>query len=561
MAGLHLRLRRSARRLGLHGLRARKSQDETETPVLRSSSMSKFDPSLSQVVSTDVIAELDHVVHAHETSHLAETFPDTHLSSLRLSAAHWRQVLVTSLPLVIADVATILFCFWIGSLAADLLTPWHLPGSLFNHVFALLAMYLASATLFGLYPAGGLNPVIELRLQVTAITLTYTSVILLNGLVGVVSNFEVTTILIGMAFSIVLVPIFRYTARYLASGFSAWGQPVIIVGASSQGRMIHNFLQTAGPRGLRAVGVVDIDVNRYWTDSETNSKLDEEVPFLGTLDELKEICHEHQVFRVIAILINRTPEESQQILTACSRVPSVTVLSSRLMLPSLWTQSYDCIGFTGIQIHDRLLSPVNRATKRMLDIVFASIGLALSIPVFALAAVVLWLRSPGPVFYGHPRTGHRGRRFRAWKIRTMVTNAAEVFEDLMENDPKAREEWNQTHKLKRDPRIVGGPIKILRKTSLDELPQLWNVLKGEMSLVGPRPLPDDELDRYGPALPVFKRVRPGITGLWQVSGRNNTAYDDKVRLDIYYVRNWSLWLDYYIILRTLKTVVLREGAY
>ncbi|MCA9073556.1 MAG: undecaprenyl-phosphate galactose phosphotransferase WbaP [Planctomycetaceae bacterium] len=523
--------------------------------------MSKLAPSLSQVVSTDVIAGLDHVVHAHETIHPADASADSLSSSIRLSGAHWKQVVLTSSPLIVADAVAILLCFWAGSLAADLLTPWNPPGSLLNHMFALLAMYVVCGILFGLYPASGLNPVIELRLQVTVLALTFTSVILLNALVGVVSNFEVTTISLGMAFSILVAPVVRYTARYLVSSCSKWGQPVIIVGASSQGRMIHRFLQSSRTRGLRTVGVVDIDMKRYWTEFETTESKDDDVPFLGTLDELREVCHQHHVYRVIAILIDRSPEEAQRILTACSSVPTVTVLSSRLMLPSLWTQSYDCIGFTGIQIHDRLLSPVNRASKRLLDILIATIGLVISLPIFAVAAVVLSIRSPGPVFYGHPRTGHKGLRFKAWKIRTMVTNAAEVFEELMENDPAAREEWNRTHKLKRDPRIVGGIIRLLRRTSLDELPQLWNVLKGEMSLVGPRPLPDDEIERYGEALPVFMRVRPGITGLWQVSGRNNTAYDDKVRLDIYYVRNWSLWLDYYIVLRTLKTVILREGAY
>ncbi len=540
----------------MHGLQARQSQDEIKPLVLRSSEMSKTDPSLSQVVSTDVIAELDHVVHAHETLNSIE---ESLAATLRVSGHFWKQVLITSLPLVIADALAMLTCFILGTIAADLLTPWHPPASWLNHLAALSVMYLTCGVIFGLYPASGVNPVIELRMQVTVIALTYMSVILLNALVGVVSNFEVTTIVIAMAVSVLLVPICRYASRYYCSKvFSRWGQPVIIVGAGAQGRMIHRFLAASRPRGLRTVGIVDESQDRYWASAET---LDDGAPFLGTLDDLADICREHEVFRVIAVLIDRTPEETQRILTACSRIPSVTILSSRLMLPSLWSQSFDCVGFTGIQVRDQLLSPLNTAGKRAIDITGALIGLTISLPIFAAAAVTLGLRSPGSVFYGHPRMGRRGHRFRAWKIRTMVPNAAEVFEELMENDAAARDEWNRTHKLKRDPRIVGGLIRLLRKMSLDELPQLWNVLKGEMSLVGPRPLPDDEIDRYGEALPVFMRVRPGMTGLWQVSGRNNTTYDNKVRLDIYYVRNWSLWLDYYIFLRTLKTVVLREGAY
>jgi lipopolysaccharide/colanic/teichoic acid biosynthesis glycosyltransferase len=143
----------------------------------------------------------------------------------------------------------------------------------------------------------------------------------------------------------------------------------------------------------------------------------------------------------------------------------------------------------------------------------------------------------------------------------MVQNAQQILEEHLNSSKEARAEWEKDHKLKNDPRIIAGIGHFLRRTSLDELPQLWNVMKGDMSLVGPRPIVASEQIRYGEIQPLYLRVRPGLTGLWQVSGRNNTSYSDRVKLDAYYVRNWSLWLDYFILLRTVRTVLLREGSY
>jgi lipopolysaccharide/colanic/teichoic acid biosynthesis glycosyltransferase len=142
----------------------------------------------------------------------------------------------------------------------------------------------------------------------------------------------------------------------------------------------------------------------------------------------------------------------------------------------------------------------------------------------------------------------------------MCANADEVLSHYLERNPALRREWERDHKLKDDPRVTAVG-RFLRKTSLDELPQLWNVLKGEMSLIGPRPIVDAEIVRYGDSFDSYQSVRPGISGMWQVSGRNNTSYGERVQFDEYYVTNWSIWLDLYIIGRTFKTVLLREGAY
>jgi Undecaprenyl-phosphate galactose phosphotransferase WbaP len=181
-------------------------------------------------------------------------------------------------------------------------------------------------------------------------------------------------------------------------------------------------------------------------------------------------------------------------------------------------------------------------------------------PILAAIAIAVKLESSGPAVFGHLRIGQNGRMFRAWKFRTMVANGEEVLKQYLESNPEAQAEWNRDHKLRNDPRItrVG---RLLRKTSLDELPQLWNVLANEMSLVGPRPIVEAEIPKYGNSYTLYTRVKGGVTGLWQVSGRNDVSYEERVKLDSFYVRNWSVWLDLCILYRTIGTVLFRSGAY
>ncbi|MBW0175290.1 MAG: sugar transferase [Vulcanococcus sp.] len=203
-----------------------------------------------------------------------------------------------------------------------------------------------------------------------------------------------------------------------------------------------------------------------------------------------------------------------------------------------------------------------RVLKRGGDIVFSLLVLGLGSPLFLLLAVLVKLSSRGSVFYCQRRIGRGYKGFGCLKFRTMRRDADRVLAAMLEADPKLRAEFERDHKLKRDPRIT--PLgKFLRRSSLDELPQFINVLRGEMSVVGPRPIVWDELRRYGRNMDEVLSVRPGLTGLWQVSGRNNLTYRTRVRLDLTYVRNRSFWLDLGIVLRTIGVVLLPmdRGAY
>ena len=213
-----------------------------------------------------------------------------------------------------------------------------------------------------------------------------------------------------------------------------------------------------------------------------------------------------------------------------------------------------------------LLTMRNNLARPGLQLIKRCFDLSTSIAVLIVGSpVLLWiaakvLASGRPIFFGHRRVGQNGKHFLCYKFRTMAVNADVLLKDLLERDPQARAEWDRDFKLKNDPRITSIG-HFLRKTSLDELPQLWNVLKGEMSLVGPRPVVDAELERYGNQVDFYLEAKPGVTGLWQVSGRNDVSYDTRVYLDAWYVKNWSLFNDIVILLKTVKVIFKKDGAY
>lgn len=196
--------------------------------------------------------------------------------------------------------------------------------------------------------------------------------------------------------------------------------------------------------------------------------------------------------------------------------------------------------------------------KRAFDIIVALLLVPVVFPVIAVLYVIVRLDG-GPGFFGHRRVGQDGEMFRCWKLRSMVTDSQERLEHLLKTDPAAREEWDRDHKLRNDPRItrIGD---VLRKTSLDELPQLWNVLRGDMSLIGPRPITQVELDRYGGLKWVYLSMRPGISGLWQVSGRNEATYEERIQMDVDYSRMVSLSTDVRIMFKTVGAVLNRTGC-
>lgn len=228
-------------------------------------------------------------------------------------------------------------------------------------------------------------------------------------------------------------------------------------------------------------------------------------------------------------------------------------------------------GFPLIEVPLTPLEGWGYLVKRVLDIICSTFGLIILSPVYALVALLIYLDSPGPVFFKHQRLGQNLQPFYLYKFRTMKTEycdgigynrerARQLFKKMLESSAEMRQDWEEYHKLKNDPRVTRLG-HWLRKLSLDELPQIFNVLRGDLSLVGPRPIVKAELEKYGRMRWRLGAIKPGISGLWQVSGRNDTTYEERVRLDTIYVETWSLWLDLIILLKTVSVLISSAGAY
>jgi exopolysaccharide production protein ExoY len=204
-------------------------------------------------------------------------------------------------------------------------------------------------------------------------------------------------------------------------------------------------------------------------------------------------------------------------------------------------------------------SPIGSGPKRIADIILAISGIIILAPLLLICFVAITTTSSGPAIFRHRRVGFNGKKFNCLKFRTMVVDSSKRLNDLLESDPAAAAEWAATRKLRYDPRVTTIGM-VLRKSSLDELPQLFNVLRGDMSIVGPRPVTDEELDRYAGSVGAYLACRPGITGLWQVSGRSTTTYEQRVAFDAQYAHTWSMTLDAKIMIVTIPSLLIVKNA-
>ena len=227
---------------------------------------------------------------------------------------------------------------------------------------------------------------------------------------------------------------------------------------------------------------------------------------------------------------------------------------------SLWVSAKDFGGILGLEVQQNLLKLSSRFKKRIFDVFIASVLSIIALPLFLIISFFIWLDSRGRVFFKQVRMGIGHKNFSIVKFRTMHRDAEKRLHDLLEQNPRMKEEYEVYHKIKNDPRLTKLG-KILRKFSMDELPQFWNVIKGEMSLIGPRAYIPYERDSMMGQDEIILKVKPGISGLWQVTDRNQSSFEERICTDVYYIRNWSMFLDFYILARTIGVVILGKGAY
>ncbi|MBQ8829452.1 MAG: undecaprenyl-phosphate galactose phosphotransferase WbaP [Burkholderiaceae bacterium] len=348
----------------------------------------------------------------------------------------------------------------------------------------------------------------------------------------------------------------RLGLRLLLNNLKLFLEPTIFIGSDETARKLVNYCATTSFFGIQVVGLID--------DSPEGKALDGIYPVLGKTENAKEIIQKTGVQNVIILApkmnqekLASLVEEIFPLVKNVAFVPNTEALPiANMQLQPLYSENMVVISVT-----NNLSRPYNRFVKRVFDLIVASLGTLAISPILIGIAIAIKYSSPGPVLYSQKRLGEGGRHFKCWKFRSMVPDADQRLKEYLEANPEARKEWEESQKLKNDPRItrIGH---ILRKTSLDELPQLWNVITGEMSLVGPRPIVDNEIEKYGIYFSDYTMVRPGMTGLWQVSGRSDTSYPRRVRLDAWYVRNWNVWLDISLIFKTVKVLFSKQsGAY
>jgi Undecaprenyl-phosphate galactose phosphotransferase WbaP len=358
---------------------------------------------------------------------------------------------------------------------------------------------------------------------------------------------------LGLALA-VLLPLFRAIARKALGMVDLWSRPTLIFGAGENAVQASLALQSEPSMGYKVQGFV---IPKGCKDAlPQGAPL---VPWPHAVDDFVAL-RPHTC--VIALEANQSDLRDQLIRHLSQhQVKHVSVIPAMRGVPLFGLEITQFFSHEVLMIHVRnqLDKPMPRVLKRVFDLVGSVTLLVMLSPLFAYVAYKV-SRDGGSAFFGHERVGQNGQKFKCYKFRSMVVNAQEVLQDLLARDEQARAEWAKDFKLKNDPRI--NPIgHFLRSTSLDELPQLWNVLRGEMSLVGPRPVVQAELERFGEDLVYYFMAKPGMTGLWQVSGRNDVDYDTRVYFDAWYVKNWSLWTDIVILFKTITVVTGRTGAY
>lgn len=347
----------------------------------------------------------------------------------------------------------------------------------------------------------------------------------------------------------------RYVAKKILEYFDFLQTPVLIIGAGKTAEILVNGIIGDAGMGYKIIGLLE--------DNLVKDGILKKFSVLGGFADVENVIRHTGVKNV---LIAAPGLEQSKLIELIYKVQPLVknmgIIPNLVGVPmgGIEVESLFNEKLMLLRLKNNLARPVNRYIKVVFDFLMTLLGSIVIAPILLFISVWIYLDSPGPIIFSHIRIGKDGKEFPCYKFRSMCVDANIRLKKLLENDPCAKEEWDKNFKLKNDPRITKSGA-FLRKTSLDELPQIFNVLKGEMSLVGPRPIIKAEMERYGDYINDYLMVKPGITGMWQVSGRNDIDYSERVLLDSWYVRNWNIWIDFVILFKTFKVVIRKDGAY
>jgi len=408
----------------------------------------------------------------------------------------------------------------------------------------------------GLYPGFGLGPVEVFRRYVLVTLAAFLVAAALVFGLKLEDQYSRVTLAIAFIVSLVLIGALRWATTRWARRFTWWPEPVVLIGRGKRTALAQRLLVDTPNREFRPVAILDPE-ERGEENGDPKSPGDQESR--GVSSGALALVSAGVETAFVDVDGPGSPLSVDRLRLL---FPRVIILRAVEGLPVEGVQVRNLGGVLALEYGNNLLRRQSRWMKRLLDLVVAATSLLLTLPILLLAMTLVRVLSPGPVLFRQPREGLKGRTIQVPKIRTMVTNAEDQIEALLRDDPNLREEWENGFKLQHDPRVIPVVGRPLRRFSVDELPQLSSVLRGEMSLVGPRPFPAYHLDALSEqARHLRRQVRPGITGLWQVTARGEADVEAQQAYDLYYIRNWSIWLDLYILARTVSAVVSGRGAY
>ena len=381
-----------------------------------------------------------------------------------------------------------------------------------------------------------------------------TSIIIIYFLKASEQSSRLFIILFGLLV-LINVCLIRYAVLKFLRRKNIFYEPIILIGAGLTAEKLIKFWREDLGYRYKIVGLID--------DHPISKTLPQNFPILGGFNEARGIIRAAQVKTVVIAAPGLDKERLRELIGKIQpHVKNISFVPDLIGTPM---SSADLsILFSEkilmLNLRNNLSRPYNRVFKRIFDLTLTICGGLMISPVLLIIAIILAVVNRGHIIFAHRRVGAAGKKFFCYKFQTMVPDAETKLKKYLAENPDARREWEETFKLTNDPRVttIG---KWLRKNSLDELPQLWNVIRGEMSLVGPRPIVQAEVPRYGKNIYEYYMVPPGITGMWQVSGRSDTTYPERVAMDTWYVRNWSVWIDIMYLFKTVKAVFSGAGAY
>jgi Undecaprenyl-phosphate galactose phosphotransferase WbaP len=466
------------------------------------------------------------------------------VSSLGLSTSQWG----TLLTFVLGDVVGLLSVLGFTFLVASRIGPAYAVET-YEAVSVVLGGGLAVYALAGLYQRRFTHPALEMQ-RIGSFTLL--GGLMAGGSVYVVGGAAsaVFLLVLGGVFGALIMPVCRALFRILFARAAWWGYPAVVLSEGRSGASILATLNRWPEIGVRPVALLG--------DGAEDESLS--VPIQGGAEMAAYLARTHDIPYAIMAIPGLTHDRRSTLLARYSKFfDHVFVVADPAGAPALWTTGRSGDGLFGYGVRNVALRPGAQFVKRAVDVLGALLALVILAPVLAAIALLIRMDAPGAVFYRQERMGREGRIVTILKFRTMYEDADQKLAEILDHDPALRREYEQYHKLQNDPRVtrIGA---WLRRYSLDELPQVWNVLRGDMSLVGPRAYMPSELRKMGGLARVVLQSPPGMTGLWQVSGRNHLSFTDRVDLDVHYMQNWSPWLDLYLLVRTGPVVLSGDGA-